>query len=75
MDTTINGECVDTGNGGELNLKVLMEGTQMVEVFADSFHGEYPWEGTVPFDIYLPLVEGASMEGEGWAFTLHLLEE
>ncbi len=75
MNTTINGECVDTGDSGELHLNVEMAGTQMVEVIADNFHGEYPWEGTVPFDLIFPLVEGASMEGEGWAFTLHLLVE
>lgn len=70
--TTINGECVEGPNGGELHLALEMTGSQMVEVTAEGFHGEYPWEGTIPFDLVFPLEEGASMEGEGWAFVLHL---
>ena len=44
----------------------------MVEVTADGFHQKYPWEGTHSMDLVLPLEEGASAEGEGWAFVLHL---
>lgn len=73
--TTINGECLETVDGGELHLVVEITGSQLVEVIADSFHGEYPWEGSIPFDLVMPLQEGASMEGEGWAFILHLLME
>ena len=73
--TTIYGECLETVDGGELHLAVEMTGSQLVEVIADNFHGEYPWEGSIPFDLVMPLQEGASMEGEGWAFILHLLME
>lgn len=72
MDTIINGECEDTGTDGELVLAAEMTGTQMVEVIAEDFHGEYPWEGSIPFDLVFPLEEGASIDGEGWAFILHL---
>lgn len=75
MDATITGECVDTGGAGELHMVVEMSGMQTVVVTADNFYGEYPWSGTTPFDLIFPLVEGASMEGEGWAFTLHMLVE
>jgi hypothetical protein len=70
--TTVDGECVEGAEGGELHLLLEMTGSQLVEVTADGFHQEYPWEGTVPMDLVLPLEEGASAEGEGWAFVLHL---
>ncbi|MCJ7716107.1 MAG: hypothetical protein MUO54_06265 [Anaerolineales bacterium] len=74
LNTTINGECEDQENDGNLNLVVEISRTQMVEVIADNFHGQYPWQGTIPFDLFFPLVDGAVIEGEGWAFTLHLPE-
>jgi len=75
LNATITGECLDNGDEGELSLEVVLDGTQTVEVIADNFHGVYPWEGTLPINISLPLVEGASIDGEGWAFVLHLLVE
>jgi hypothetical protein len=63
---------VDTGTGEEINLEVVMTGEQMVEVIADDFHGEYPWTGPHSLEFSVPLLEGASMEGEGWVLTLHL---
>jgi hypothetical protein len=72
MQSTIDGECVENQEGGELQLALEMTGDQMVEVTAEGFHQEYPWAGTHNFDVVLPLEEGASMEGEGWAFVLHL---
>ena len=53
-------------------LVLEMTGSQLVEVTSPDFHGEYPWEGSMPFDIVFPLEEGASLEGEGFAFILHL---
>lgn len=71
MDTTITGECVDTGSG-ELNLEVEVSGTQLIEVIADDFHGEYPWTGTHSNAFSVPLEDGFSIDGDGWAFTIHL---
>ena len=72
MQATVGGECVPGSSGGELQLALELSGSQLLVVESPDFHGEYPWEGTVPFDLVLPLEEGASMEGEGWAFVLHL---
>jgi hypothetical protein len=72
MDTTISGEC--TGSGGSEALNLILEGTgeQMLVVDASGFHGEYPWSGTNSFELAFPLVEGASVQGEGYVFVLHL---
>lgn len=72
MQTTINGECLAGASGEELQMTLEMTGEQMVEVTAEGFHGEYPWAGTASFDVSFPLVEGATVQGEGWAFVLHL---
>ena len=68
----ISGEC--SGNTGDetLNMIVEMNGEQMVEVRAEEFSGDYPWSGTHTLNLTFPLEEGASAEGEGWAFILHL---
>lgn len=44
----------------------------MVVVTSEGFSGEYPWEGTLPFEYTFPLEEGASVEGEGYYIVLHL---
>lgn len=75
LQNSITGECVPneaSAGGGTLQLDLTMTGNQLVTVDAEGFHGEYPWEGTYPFNLTFPLQEGASMEGEGWAFVLHL---
>ncbi|MCD6426000.1 MAG: hypothetical protein J7L35_10925 [Anaerolineales bacterium] len=72
LDFVITGNCEDDKAGGALNMLVEGTGSQLVVVNAEDFHGEYPWEGTVPFDFNFPLEEGASFEGEGYAFVLHL---
>jgi len=72
MQTTITGECLEGASGEELQMTLEMTGEQMVEVTAEGFHGEYPWAGTASFDVSFPLVEGATVQGEGWAFVLHL---
>lgn len=72
MDTNVSGEC--TGAGGNETLALLLEATgeQVVVVDAVGFQGEYPWSGAHAFDLEFPLVDGASVEGEGYAFVLHL---
>ena len=72
LDFVITGNCDDGVAGGALSLLVEGTGSQLVVVNAEDFHGEYPWEGTVPFEFNFPLEEGASFEGEGYAFVLHL---
>jgi hypothetical protein len=74
MDTVnvVSGTCVDTADGGTLDLLVEMTGEQLVEVTAEGFHGEYPWSGTQTRDIVLPVENGATASGEGWAFVLNI---
>ena len=69
---TISGQCNENEATEGLVMAVEMTGNQLVEVTAEGFHGEYPWEGTLPFDFNFPLEEGASYEGEGYTFVLHL---
>jgi hypothetical protein len=72
MQLTVDGECISAGDRPQLQLTMGMTGSQMVEVTAEGFHGEYPWSGDQDFDLAFPLEEGASIEGEGYAFVLHL---
>ena len=72
MDGLVDGECGGEDGSESLNLTVEMSGEQMVEVRAQGFQGDYPWAGTHQLDLSFPLEEGASAEGEGWAFVLHL---
>lgn len=74
MDTVmaVSGTCVDTADGGTLNLQVEMTGEQLVEVSAEGFHGEYPWSGTQTREFVLPVENGAAASGEGWAFVLRI---
>jgi hypothetical protein len=69
LDVAIGGECVESAG---LDVVLDVSGSQFVEVEAESFHGEYPWEGEHTFNLVFPLVDGASAQGEGWAFVLHL---
>ncbi len=71
---TIAGECKGDEASGVLNLVVTTTGEQLVEVVSEGFQGEYPWSGTNDFDISLPIEEGATAQGEGWIFVLHLTE-
>jgi hypothetical protein len=68
LSISISGECGAEGLELELNLS----GSQMLEVTAEGFHGEYPWEGEYTFNLVFPLVEGSTVEGEGYIFILHL---
>jgi len=68
LDISIGGECGD----GRLVLVLNLAGSQFVEVISEGFHGEYPWEGEHSINVVFPLVDGATVEGEGWVFILHL---
>jgi hypothetical protein len=68
LDITISGEC---GEGG-LDVVLDQVGEQFVVVDAEDFHGEYPWAGEHSSSVVFPLEDGATVEGEGWAFVLHL---
>lgn len=68
----ISGVCEGDEVGGYLNLVVSTTGEQLVEVISEGFQAEYPWSGTQEFNISLPIEEGATAQGEGWIFVLHL---
>jgi hypothetical protein len=72
MSLGVSGECIDSGQTGQLNLVLEMTGSQLVVVEAEGFSGEYPWEGTQTRELAFPLQEGATNEGEGWVVVLHL---
>jgi hypothetical protein len=72
LQMAIEGECAGTAGGEELHLTVSMAGDQMVEVTAEGFQAEYPWAGEASQVVSFPLIEGATAEGEGWSFMLHL---
>ena len=74
MEGTIEGECGgDRGSEG-LSILVEMSGVQTVEVRAEGFQGDYPWAGTHELNLSFPLEDGATSQGEGWVFVLHLSE-
>jgi hypothetical protein len=69
LDIAVNGEC---GEDAGLDVALDLAGSQYVEVTAEGFHGEYPWEGEHSFPLSFPLQDGAIVQGEGWAFVLRL---
>ena len=71
-DTTVSGECVWSEVSCVLNLIVEFAGEQLVEVEAEGFQGAYPWSGANTMEVALPIVDGASQQGEGWILELHL---
>jgi hypothetical protein len=72
MVASVSGACEESEQGGVLNLFISTSGEQLVEVEAQGFQGSYPWAGSPEIDISLPIEEGATAQGEGWAFVLHL---
>jgi hypothetical protein len=74
MEGTIGGECGGDQGSEELNLSVEMSGEQMVEIRAEGFQGDYPWAGVHELNLNFPLEDGATADGEGWGFVLHLSE-
>ena len=74
MEAAVSGDCEASEQGGVLNLTISTTGEQLVEVEAEGFQGSYPWAGAPEINISLPIEEGATAEGEGWVFVLHLSE-
>ena len=71
-DIAVDGTCTDTNGVATLDLEVTMTGSQLVEVRSEGFNADYPWEGTYTLPARMPAEDGASVEGEGFAFTLRL---
>lgn len=71
-DTTISGVCLPSSSSGTLDVRVEMDGQQMVVVVVDGMETSYPWEGSPQVNASFPLVEGAEVSGEGWLLVLHL---
>ena len=71
----ISGECDSEGGGPsvQLDLVITTTGDQMVKVRSDGFNGDYPWSGSHEFNLTFPISNGASAEGEGWVFLLHII--
>ena len=72
MDGTVNGVCTEEDGTPMLDLTVTMSGQQMVEVSVGGQNWQYPWSGENSLNLTFPLEEGATAEGEGWSFVLHL---
>ena len=72
MQAVIDGTCTGVAGAETLHLKVELSGDQLVVVTSDGFNAEYPWNGTHTFDLEFPVMDGAVVQGEGWAFTLHV---
>jgi hypothetical protein len=74
MQASLSGVCEASDQNGMLNLTVTTSGEQLVEVEAEGFQGSYPWSGPNEFSLSLPIVDGATAQGEGWSYVLHLSE-
>lgn len=72
LEATASGECVGDPQSEVLNITVTTSGEQYVEVRSEGFQGDYPWSGSHEFNLSFPITEGATAEGEGWVFVLHL---
>lgn len=72
MAVDVSGECIGTDGSEQLDLSLEAGGEQLVVVDAGEFYGEYPWSGTHTFTLQFPLEDGATVEGEGYTFVLHL---
>ena len=72
MAGTITGSCSGPAGAEQLHLDIELSGDQLVVVTSEGFNAEYPWSGTHQFALDFPLMDGATVQGEGWAFTLHI---
>ncbi len=72
MAITIDGVCTEEEGTPVLDLTLTSSGEQLVEVTVGGSQHSYPWSGENTLNITLPVEEGASAEGEGWIFVLHL---
>lgn len=72
MGAEVQGNCGGAEGSETLDMLVTVSGEQMVDVEAEGFQGQYPWSGSHELSLNFPVTEGATAEGEGWAFILHL---
>jgi hypothetical protein len=72
VEATIEGQCLGSDGNEELDAVLTIAGDQMVKVEAEGFQGEYPWAGEQSLDASFALVDGATVEGEGFTLVLHL---
>ncbi|MCD6342768.1 MAG: hypothetical protein J7L76_03195 [Spirochaetaceae bacterium] len=70
MDVEISGECLPDEN--TLNIILNASGEQYIYVQADDFSFDDLWEGTFETPMSFTLNEGATFEGEGYTFVLHI---
>jgi len=72
-DSIITGTCENVDDEPMLNLILTLSGiSQNVVVVYDGIPHEFQWSGERADVITLPLIEGASQQGEGWVVILHL---
>ncbi len=71
-ETTVEGECITTGENGSLQVIVKMAGQQTVVIVIEGVETTYPWTGAPQIEVNLPVTDGAEVTGEGWLLTLHL---
>lgn len=73
MAVVVDGLCMEEEEGeAVLDLTVVSRGEQMVEVNVGGSQQQYPWEGETTLQVSMPAADGATAEGEGWAFVLRL---
>ena len=72
MDADLTGECVATPGDDSLNMDVTLSGTQTVVVVVNGKTQTYPWKGSPTLHLTFPMQDGATAQGEGWVFVLHL---
>ncbi|MGD8813306.1 MAG: hypothetical protein PVI78_02390 [Anaerolineales bacterium] len=74
LSAEASGECQGGEADGTLDIIIEASVDQMVEVRAEGFQGDYPWSGSFDSELNFPIAEGASAEGEGYTYILHLDE-
>ncbi|MBN1305201.1 MAG: hypothetical protein JXA13_12265 [Anaerolineales bacterium] len=74
LQVVITGTCQGDEQTGALMMVVTTDGEQLVEVRAEGYQGDFPWAGSHEFELSFPIEEGAAVQGEGWAFVLHVNE-
>jgi hypothetical protein len=72
LEAALSGDCQGGEQSGVLNMIVETSGEQFVEIESQGYQGEFPWAGTQTFNLSFPIEEGSMVDGEGWAFVLHL---
>jgi hypothetical protein len=72
MNADLAGECVVAKGSYSLNMAVTMSGEQNVVVVYKLVPQTYPWKGIATVNTSFPIQDGATANGEGWIFILHL---